>query len=178
MQVQFQVALTSGGRFVKQTFIRRNFFKMKIIFTTVSLVLLSFIANAQQAEDSIRTTIINLFTAMRNGDASLARSVFSDSALLQTLSRDKEGKTIVRTENAADFAQLVGTLKKDSADERISFETIRVDGPLAIVWTPYHFYYNGRFSHCGVNSFQLVRFEGVWKIQYLIDTRRRQGCNP
>ncbi|HUM64696.1 MAG TPA: hypothetical protein PLV32_02570, partial [Chitinophagaceae bacterium] len=83
-----------------------------------------------------------------------------------------------RTENAADFVQLVGSLKKDSADERISFETIRVDGPLAIVWTPYHFYYNGRFSHCGVNSFQLVRFEGVWKIQYLIDTRRRQGCNP
>ena len=151
---------------------------MRIIFTSVSLLFLSFIANAQQAEDSIRTIINNLFTAMKNGDANLARSVFSDSALLQTISRDKEGKTIVRNENPADFAQLVGTLKKDSADERISFETIRIDGPLAIVWTPYQFFYNGRFSHCGVNSFQLVRFDGVWKIQYLIDTRRRQGCNP
>jgi len=53
---------------------------------------------------------------------------------------------------------------------------VKIDGPLAIVWTPYKFYFNGKFSHCGVNSFQLVRFNGVWKIQYLIDTRRRAGC--
>jgi hypothetical protein len=62
------------------------------------------------------------------------------------------------------------------ADERITFETIKIDGPLAVAWTPYKFYYEGKFSHCGVNSFQLVRLNGAWKIQYLIDTRRRTGC--
>ena len=61
-------------------------------------------------------------------------------------------------------------------DERISFETVKVDGDLAIAWTPYKFYLGDQFSHCGVNSFQLVKLEGVWRIQYLIDTRRRQGC--
>ena len=78
----------------------------------------------------------------------------------------------------SELADFVGHLKKDSADERIQFETIKIDGPLAIVWTPYNFYHNGKFSHCGVNSFQLVRFDGIWKIQYLIDTRRRTGCKP
>lgn len=151
---------------------------MKMIFTTVFIFFLLTISNAQSAEDSIKTTINTVFTAMKNADGALLKTVFSDSALLQTISRDRSGNTVVRTERPDDFAALLSTLKKDSADERISFETIKIDGPLAVVWTPYNFYFAGKFSHCGVNSFQLVRFEGVWKIQYLIDTRRRAGCTP
>ena len=131
---------------------------------------------AQSTEDSVKATINNLFAAMKNADQSLFKTVFSDNAVLQTISRDKDGKTIVVSESVREFGDFVGKLKKDSADERISFETIKIDGPLAIAWTPYNFYFNGKFSHCGVNSFQLVRLNGEWKIQYIIDTRRRAGC--
>ena len=134
--------------------------------------------HAQTAEDSVKATINTLFAAMKNGNGVAFKNVFSDSAILQTITRNKEGKLRVKTDNVGEVANFVSKLKKDSADERISFETIKIDGPLAIVWTPYNFFYNGSFSHCGVNSFQLVRFEGVWKIQYLIDTRRRAGCQP
>jgi len=151
---------------------------MKFFLLPVIALFFAVSVLAQPAEDSIKTTINTLFLAMKTGDATLFQNVFSDSAVLQTISRNKEGKTIVRTESVKDFANFVGRLKKDSADERISFETIKIDGALAIAWTPYNFYHNGSFSHCGVNSFQLVRFNGTWKIQYLIDTRRRTGCNP
>ncbi len=151
---------------------------MKCISLLMLAVFFSIRVSAQTAEDSVKNTINTLFTAMRRADASLFKNVFSDSAVLQTISRNKEGKTLIRTESVSEFASFVGQLKKDSADERIDFETIKIDGPLAIAWTPYHFYFNGKFSHCGVNSFQLVRFEGVWRIQYLIDTRRKTGCNP
>jgi len=136
----------------------------------------SLLVNAQTAEDSVKSVINTLFTGMKNGDAVLFKTSFSDSAVLQTITRNKEGKTIVVSDKVEEFASFVGGLKKDSADERIQFEAIKIDGPLAIAWTPYNFFYNGKFSHCGVNSFQLVRFDGVWKIQYLIDTRRKQGC--
>lgn len=115
---------------------------------------------------------------MKNADQSLFKTVFSDNAILQTITSDKEGKTIVTSESVLEFGDFIAKVKKDSADERISFETIKIDGPLAIAWTPYHFYFNGKFSHCGVNSFQLVRINGEWKIQYIIDTRRRAGCKP
>ena len=151
---------------------------MKFFIVSLMIMFFSITVVAQTAEDSIKTTINTLFVAMKNGDASLFKNTFSDSAVLQTISRSKEGKTLVKTENVEVFANFVGQLKKDSADERISFETIKIDGPLAMVWTPYNFYYNGAFTHCGVNSFQLVRFDSVWKIQYLIDTRRRAGCKP
>lgn len=133
-------------------------------------------ARSQSAEDSVKQVINNLFTAMKNVDTTLLRSVFTDSTIFQTIARDREGNLRIRTDKAEGFVKSVGSLPKNAAHERISFGSVSVDGPLASVWTPYSFYYNGKFSHCGANSFQLVRMSGVWKIVYLIDTRRREGC--
>ena len=105
------------------------------------------------------------------------KSSFADSMILQTISRNKEGKLIVRNEAPAEFINFIGKESPGNADERITFDIVKADGPLAIAWTPYNFFYKGLFSHCGVNSFQLVRFNGEWKIQYIIDTRRKQGCD-
>jgi hypothetical protein len=149
---------------------------MRYFLIVLTTVVMSRPTHAQSSEDSVKATINTLFAGMKNADAVLLKSAFGDSAILQTITRTKEGKTVVKNESVDEFAEFVSQLKKDSADERIVFETIKIDGPLAIAWTPYQFYHNGMFSHCGVNSFQLVRFDGVWKIQYLIDTRRRQGC--
>jgi hypothetical protein len=112
---------------------------------------------------------------MKNADSALLVSAFADSAILQTVV-DKNGKVEVKTEPVADFASALVKMQKGILDERIEFDVIRIDGALAIVWAPYKFYYKGKFSHCGADSFQLVRINGKWKIQYLIDTRKSQGC--
>lgn len=143
----------------------------KTAFILASLLCFIF-ANAQTGEDSIKAVINKMFAGMKNSDATLLRECFADSAILQTITRT--GK--IRNESIAAFVSQISSLPKDSADERITFETIKVDDGLAMAWTPYQFYYAGKFSHCGVNSFQLVRVNGAWKIQYLIDTRRRVGC--
>lgn len=149
---------------------------MKICAFICTFVAITTLAKAQTAEDSIKATVNKMFDAMRNSDAAMLQSVFGDSAVLQTISRTKDAQTVVRNESIAAFATSISSAPKGSLDERISFETIKIDGPMATAWTPYSFYYNGKFSHCGVNSFQLVRFGGTWKIQYIIDTRRKAGC--
>ena len=128
---------------------------------------------AQTAEDSVRASVKVLFDAMLHSDSATLVSAFADSAILQSVSVGKDGKTKVATDPIPAFASLIKKLPAGAADERIRFETVRVDGPLAMVWAPYTFYYNGKLNHCGADSFQLVRVNGVWKIQYLIDTRRK-----
>lgn len=130
---------------------------------------------AQSTGDSVRSAVNQLFTAMKNADSALLVSGFADSAILQTII-DKNGKVEVKTESVADFARQVAKMEKNILDERIQFDAIRIDGALAIVWAPYQFYYKGKFSHCGIDSFQLIRINGKWKIQYLIDTRRKEDC--
>jgi hypothetical protein len=150
---------------------------MKKIPALLLMVILYNTLAAQSAEDSVKAAVNKMFAAMKNADSAGLKNVFSETAVLQTISRTKEGETIVRTELINDFVSFVGSTTKGDADEQITFGDIHIDGALASVWTPYHFYYKGKFSHCGVNSFQLVRIKGEWKIQYIIDTRRKDGCN-
>jgi hypothetical protein len=110
---------------------------------------------------------------MRNADSSAVAGVFSMDCTMQTIATDKAGKTVVRTEQVSRFASSIARQKPGVIDEQITFETIKIDGPLAIVWTPYRFIYNGNYSHGGVNMFCLVNLGGQWKIQYLIDTRKK-----
>jgi hypothetical protein len=148
---------------------------MKFLLIFLVLVISSLSLSAQTAEDSVKTVINRMFAAMKRADAAELRAVIADSALLQTVAI-KEGRTIVRNEPMSEFISLISKLTAGDADERITFDMVRIDGPLASVWTPYKFYYKGQFSHCGVNSFQLVRTNDQWKIQYIIDTRRKENC--
>ncbi len=129
----------------------------------------------QTPEDSVKAVVNNLFTAMITSDTVLLKSCFAENAILQTINK-KKGVADVLSESTAAFINSVGSQQKGALDERIKFDVIRIDDDLAIVWTPYSFYYKTVFSHCGVNSFQLVRIAGSWKIQYLVDTRRKRDC--
>jgi ketosteroid isomerase-like protein len=145
-------------------------------FLGICFLLCVHTVQAQSAVDSVKTTVKQLFEAMLEADANKLTDCFADSAVLQTIVKNKEGIVSVRNESVAAFAKSIGSIPKNMADERIVFDMVKVDTDLATVWTPYRFYRSGIFSHCGVNSFQLVRLQGKWKIQYLIDTRRKMGC--
>ena len=132
--------------------------------------------HAQTAEDSVKATINQMFAAMKSGNAKALLYCFADSSTLQTILKDKQGKLILRSEPITEFVKQVASMPKDAGDERIIFDAIKIDGAMAAVWAPYKFYYNGKFSHCGVNNFVLVKLNNQWKIQYIIDTRRRMGC--
>lgn len=139
-------------------------------------VLLPFTASAQSARDSVESTVRQLFTGMKNADSALVSQCFAPTAIQQTVIVTKEGKESVRSETVAEFIKSIARLSKGDADEHIVIASLNIDGGLASVWTPYRFFYKGKFIHCGANSFQLVRCDTGWKIQYLIDTRRKQGC--
>jgi hypothetical protein len=130
----------------------------------------------QAEEGAVKQTIVAFFDGMRKGDSTLIKSTVSPTAILQTVYKDKEGKVGVRSDDMGKFITAVSRPHPEVLDEQVTFDVVRVDADLAIAWTPYRFYIGKKFSHCGVNSFQLVRIEGKWKIQYIIDTRRKDDC--
>lgn len=142
----------------------------------LAVVISAGAAHAQTAEDSIKTVINKMFTGMKNSDTVLVKSCFSETAIMQTFGKDKEGKIIITTDSPSDFAKIIATIPAGAADEQIVFKDLKIDGPMAAVWTPFKLYFNGKFYSCGVNSFQLVRLNNEWKIQYILDTRRKNNC--
>lgn len=148
---------------------------MKYILFLFLLTVMTKI-NAQTTEDSVKTVVNKMFDAMRDADGHGLKSTFTENIVFHSIATNKEGVVSVKSEDPKAFIDFISKEKKGNADEQIIFETIKIDGPLALVWAPYKFYYAGKFSHCGVDSFQLVRINGEWKIQYIIDTRRKEGC--
>jgi len=144
---------------------------------TIACITTMGAARAQSGQDSVRAAVNLLFTAMKNADSAQLVSAFDDSAVLQTIVVDSSGKTIARSYPVTEFAQAIGRIPKGAADEQIHIEALKIDGPLAAVWAPYHFYYNGTLLHCGVDSFQLIRTGGGWKILYIVDTRKKGICD-
>jgi hypothetical protein len=96
--------------------------------------------------------------------------------VLQSVSNNKEGKAILSVEKADDFVKAIGKPHSSIYDERITFGDIKIDGDLASVWAPYKFYLGDKFSHCGVDVFQLMKIATGWKIIYIVDTRRKDNC--
>lgn len=141
-----------------------------------SIVITGSAVHAQNAGDSIKAVINKMFTGMKNSDTVMVKSCFTETAIMQTFSKNKEGKTIITTDTPGDFAKIIATIPAGAADEQIVFKDLKIDGAMAAVWTPFKLYFNGQFYSCGVNSFQLVRLNNEWKIQYIIDTRRKKDC--
>ncbi|GAB5563029.1 MAG: hypothetical protein Wins2KO_00920 [Winogradskyella sp.] len=147
------------------------------------LILFSFCfvlsVNAQKSEEeNIKNTIIEFFEVFHKQDTVALKKMAKGKVILQSISVNKEGKTIVSESSYNDFVKRIGSIPKESTfEEKLLSYSIQVDGNMANAWTPYEFWYNGKFSHCGVNSFQLVKEDETWKIIYLVDTRRRKNCN-
>ena len=134
-------------------------------------ILVSISGFGQQNQD-VEKPIRNLFLGMKNADAELVKSAFTEHAVLQTITKDGS----VKGDSLQDFITSVSKFSKGDLEERITIEAIHTDGNLASVFTPYSFYLKGKLSHCGANSFQLVKQNNEWKIQYIIDTRRKDNC--
>jgi hypothetical protein len=150
---------------------------MKKIVFLVSVMFISVATFAQQsATDGVKQSINTMFDAMRKGDSTLLKSVFAKEMVLQSVSTNKEGKAVISTDSANDFAKAIGTPHTGIYDERITYGDIKIDGDLASVWAPYKFYLGDKFSHCGVDVFSLMKAAGGWKIIYIVDTRRKDNC--
>lgn len=145
-----------------------------LVFLIASLA--CFPAKAQTAEQEVEAVIRSLFDGMRQKNATMVADAFYADGLMQTVQLKPEGTTI-GSNAVADFVKRITTTPEGTTlDERILSYQIRVDGAMASAWTPYRFYVNDTFSHCGVNSFQLVKMASGWKIVYIIDTRRKEPC--
>jgi hypothetical protein len=131
--------------------------------------------NVENEEEKVIEVVKQMFDAMRAGDSTALKMTFFNSIRLTSIG-EKDGKTSLREEDAKRFIAMVGTPHDQIYDERISSYEVKIDDKLATVWTDYSFYIGDKFSHCGVNAFQLVKTEAGWKVFQISDTRRKENC--
>lgn len=128
-------------------------------------------ADPNKMKQAVMTPIEALFDAMRAHDSAKILAQFTPNANLQRAGTDH----LVSSTDITKFATSIGKSKK-YLDEKLLSTTISYSGNLASIWTPFVFYIDGKLSHCGVNSFQLIKTPKGWKIHNLIDNSFQGDC--
>ena len=150
---------------------------MKKLFLLMALSSLSLSAQDSDKE-AVQKTIETFFMGFHAQDSLIIKQTVAKGIILQRISQDSAGKTLVRTDDFSKFLKSIVSLPKESKfEEIIKSYNIQIDGPMANAWTPYEFRLKDAFHHCGVNCFQLVKNQGAWKILYLVDTGRSGHCD-
>lgn len=152
---------------------------MQKIIPVLLLFISSFVISAQEKEEekAIKNVIETFFEGLHKGDSAIVASTLHKTIKIQTTATNKEGLKMLRTESRNNLLTGIANKKPENKyfEKLLSYD-IKIDGNLASVWTPYEFYLNDNFSHCGANSFQLFNNNGSWEIIYLVDMRRRGSC--
>jgi len=133
---------------------------------------------SSQTEDAtaIREVVDQLFEGMRTSDSSLVKPLFIKDASLSSIVVTKENRVTKQNGAASRFITAIGLPKDKVWNEIIWSYDIKIDGPMASVWTDYSFYLGDDLSHCGVNVFEMINLADGWKISEITDTRRKVGC--
>ncbi|MBT6033119.1 MAG: hypothetical protein HOH19_11120 [Kordiimonadaceae bacterium] len=142
---------------------------MLLSFTTITTT-----ASAATAEEEVQALLMDVFDAMRAGDAEKLRTLILSDTALDRIAPDKA----VDRGQSEDWIGWVDTLNPGQADEQIFDVEIKVEGPLATAWAPFTIAIDGELKSCGVNHFTLVKHEDGWKVAYLIDTHTPEKCLP
>jgi len=131
-------------------------------------------------EDKDAKKIVDIFfEGFHKGDTLTMRSVIAANAVLQTAAKMRDGSDAIDSTDIHTLLKAIADRPSDQVWEEVLLDyKISVDGNLAHVWTPYEFYFNGNFSHCGANAFTIAKTNKGWKIINLIDSRRRASCIP
>ena len=122
--------------------------------------------------DSVEHVVKEMLLAISTNDLSKAKyHVLEEGRVFRVR---KDGMSFRSNEK---FFEQVGDQSTDYY-ERMWDPIIVYRGDLAMAWTTYDFHLNGKFSHCGAESFTLTRVDGRWMVMdWAYTANESENCN-
>jgi hypothetical protein len=124
-------------------------------------------------EKAILAAIQTLFDGMAAHDAAMIKSAMTPEGRLIGVGGDRPARNVTRDEFAQSIAGNQARLL-----ERIWDPKVLVRGRIAMVWAEYDFHTDGKFGHCGVDSFMMLKTGEGWKATAVSYTSETEGCVP
>jgi hypothetical protein len=129
----------------------------------VSITLIVALQTQAADREAILKTVQRFYDTMTAHDVEGARDVLQPQGRFHAMSM-KGGKPDVRAFSNEEYFATLQERSKDTMQERIWNPEVRINGLTANVIAPYDFWINDKFSHCGVDTFDLIKTEEGWKI--------------
>ena len=139
-------------------------------------VLLLLAGPCAAAESGPVDAVNTFFEAMAGNNWDLAATVMIDDAVLYGYRVAGNDVQLSRL-TVAEYLDRMSS-NTDRLLERIWDVQVIENDRLASVWTPYDFFLNGEFHHCGTNTFSLIRDSRGWRIAGVVYSIETEDCPP
>lgn len=127
------------------------------------------------AERKIITEKVNLFfKVLETKDTVLYNTLVYTNGQIWTIRPNQDALQVAMRSFSADMLSLVA--RKPVIEERPISYYIKIHNNIAIVWAPYTLSLSGKFSHCGVDVFTLLKAPEGWKIVSAVYSVEPGGC--
>lgn len=141
----------------------------KFLFTLIFIFFVSSVFGQSAGNEDAKTASEipdRLFAAMQAKNFEEIRALFMPEGQFVAIDKPRDGKGISKTRvfTADAFVKMISEAKGGEFIEKMPNKDVKVNGDLAVVSGRYTFYVGDKFSHCGTNTFNLVRTETGWKI--------------
>ena len=148
------------------------------ICAILAAVVVALPASAQEALDEharVEAIAEAALEAISNEDMIAFTDLMVDDAITVSIAeRDGEVRYSVRSRAESRARNPQNDILERGFDPEIS-----ISGPVAMVWLPYDLYVDGAWSHCGVDTFTLVRIEDGWRIASMAwSVEQPPACQP
>ena len=153
-----------------------DFNKQLITLFLIVMIPATILAGSVSDNESPSQVIESFFDGMRASDGDILKTLITDDITLHTVTQ-REGKTVRAATDMNRFLESVSNAPVGLLNEELTSLEVHRDGDLATAWMEYNFYRGDEFSHCGVNSINLIRKTEGWKIFSIVDTRRTVNCD-
>jgi tetratricopeptide (TPR) repeat protein len=130
--------------------------------------------SAHSEEQHVILAVEQFFKALEMRDAKLARDILMPEGVVYSV-RDEGGEKVIR---ATTHQQIIDSFGSSSEKmlERMWDPKVLIHKEIAVLWTKYDFHRDGKFSHCGVDAFNLIKTPDGWKISGIFYTVEKEGC--
>ena len=140
--------------------------------TLIMLLAPAAYAQNSAAEKEVYAVVEKFFEGFNAKDTTTMKGVMLADVPLFTTTTNAQGVPVARRDAAANLLKNIASAPVP-LDERLSNPIVSVEDGLATVWVDYEFYADGKYSHCGVDVFMLVKTADGWRIAALADTRKK-----
>jgi hypothetical protein len=141
---------------------------LSLVVLTLAVCVSASAQNPSKKMDAREAAAVanKLFEAMRAKNNEAIRALFTPEGQLVAIDRPRTGTgpSTTRVFTAEAFARLISESKATELIEKMAQPEVKLFGDMALVYGRYTFHVGDKFSHCGTNSFHLVRTADGWKI--------------
>ena len=150
---------------------------MKKILTLLLLYAFSqgYAQQNEEAEKKLILEKVNLFfKVLETKETALYNTLVYPNAQIWTIRPQQDTLKVAMRSFSDDMIRLVA-MKTVIEEKLLSYE-IKVHNNIAVVWAPYTLSLSGKFSHCGVDIFTLLKTTEGWKIVSTVYSVEPEGC--